>query len=251
MEPNLPFDPAQRSAEAEKAVMKGRMRLYYKFRAAPYYGGIATADAVGCSFLCAYCWNYGRNENPSRFGRFHSPDEVAVTLLGIARKRSYNLFRITGSEPVLGEESFHHLLEVIKTIFREQPGSRFILETNGLMLGLKPELSEKLQFENLLVRIALKGTDPLSFEKIAGAKRDFFPYPLLALNNLQRFRVRTWPAIMEDFFTETEIENLKDRLRETGIRAELELESLEPYPVVLENMRRRGIFPRNLKQEIS
>jgi uncharacterized Fe-S cluster-containing radical SAM superfamily protein len=227
--------------------MKGRMRLYYKFRAASYYGGIATADAVGCSFLCAYCWNYGRNENPHGFGRFCSSNEVAANLLRIASKRSYNLFRITGSEPILGGESFSHLLEVIKIIFREAPDSRFILETNGLMLGLKPELSEKLQFENLLVRIALKGTDPLSFEKITGAKRDFFPNPLLALNNLERFRVRTWPALMGDFFSETEIENLKDRLRETRVRAELELESLEPYPVVLENMRRRGIFPRNLK----
>ena len=251
MEPNLPFDPVQRSEEAEKAVMKGRMRLYHKFRAAPYYGGIATADAVGCSFLCAYCWNYGRNENPSRFGTFHSPDEVAGNLLRIARKRSYNLFRITGSEPVLGGESFAHFLEVIKIIFREEPGSRFILETNGLMLGLNPELGEKLQFENLLVRIALKGTDPLSFEKITGAKRGFFSSTLLALKNLERVKVRVWPALMEDLFTEAETKNLKDMLRESGVRAELELESLEPYPVVLENMRRRGIFPRNLRQEVS
>jgi uncharacterized Fe-S cluster-containing radical SAM superfamily protein len=248
MEPNLPFDPVQRSEEAEKVVMKGGMRLYYKFRAAPYYGGIATADAVGCSFLCAYCWNYARNENPSRFGRLHSPEEVAGNLLRIARRRSYKLFRITGSEPVLGEDSFRHLLEVIKIIFREEPRSRFVMETNGLMLGLNPELGEKLQFENLLVRIALKGTDPLSFEKITGAKKDFFSYTLLALKNLERLKVRAWPALMEDLFSEAEIKNLRDMLSESGVRAELELESLEPYPFVLENMRRRSIFPRNLKE---
>ncbi len=251
MEPNFPFDPVQRSEEAEKAVLKGRMRLYFKFRAAPYYGGIATADAVGCSFLCAYCWSYGRNENPSRFGRFHSPEEVAGNLLRISRRRSYKLFRITGSEPVLGENSFHHLLEVIKIIFRQEPRSRFVLETNGLMLGLNPELAQKLEFENLLVRIALKGTDPLSFEKITGAQHTFFSYPLLALKNLEKLKVRAWPALMEDLFTKAEIENLKNMLRESGVRAELELENLEPYPVVLENMRRRRIFPRNLEQGVS
>ncbi len=251
MDSNLPFDPVHRSEEVEKVVMQGGMRLYYKFRAAPYYGGIATADAVGCSFLCAYCWNYGRNENPSRFGKFCSPNEVAGNLLRIARKRSYNLFRITGSEPVLGLDSFRHLLEVIKIIFREEPGSRFVLETNGLMLGLKPELGEKLRFENLLVRIALKGTDPLSFERITGAKRDFFSYPLLALKNLEGIKVRAWPALMEDLFTEVEIKNLKDMLRESGVQAELELENLEPYPFVLENMKRRRILPRNLRQEDS
>ncbi len=82
----LPFDPIQRSEEAEKLVMRGDRRLYYKFRAAPYCGGIATADAVGCSFLCACCWNYGRNENPARFGKFFSPEDVADNLLKIARR---------------------------------------------------------------------------------------------------------------------------------------------------------------------
>lgn len=245
MELNLPFDPVQRSEETEKLVMKGERRLYYKFRAAPYYGGIATADAVGCSFLCAYCWNYGRNENPSRYGRFYAPQEVAENLLRISRRRFFYLFRITGSEPILGEASFNHLLKVRETIVREEPRSRFILETNGLMLGFKPELGEKLKFENLLVRIALKGTDPLLFENITGAKRDFFPYPLLGLKNLEARGARAWPALMGDLFTEADISNMKNTLREYDIKAELELESLEAYPFVLENMSRRRVFPKN------
>jgi uncharacterized Fe-S cluster-containing radical SAM superfamily protein len=244
MEPSFPFDPGARSAEAESQVMREGKRLYYKFRAAPYYGGIATADAVGCSFLCAYCWNYGRNENPSRFGSFRAPEEVAENLLRISRRRSFQLFRITGSEPVLGEDSFNHLLEVIEIIFRNQPRSRFILETNGLILGLRPGLAARLNAENLLVRIALKGTDPLSFEKISGAKREFFPYPLLALQNLESTKVRAWPALMEDLYSEAEISGLKKTLKKFGIKPDLELESLETYPFVLENMRRRGILPK-------
>ena len=51
---NFPFNALQRSEESERLVMKGQARLYHKFRGAPYYGGIATADAIGCSFLCAF-----------------------------------------------------------------------------------------------------------------------------------------------------------------------------------------------------
>jgi hypothetical protein len=49
---------------------------------------------------------------------------------------------------------------------------------------------------------------------------------------------------MEDLFSEAEITGLKRTLREKGIRAELELECLEPYPFVLENMRNRGVLRR-------
>lgn len=41
------FDPLKRAAEVESIVMQGDKRLYYRFRPAPYYGGIATGDAGG------------------------------------------------------------------------------------------------------------------------------------------------------------------------------------------------------------
>jgi len=66
---NFPFDPVERAAEFERLVMKDGKSLYYRFRAAPYYGGITTADAIGCSFICAYCWNYFRHLNPPCHGR--------------------------------------------------------------------------------------------------------------------------------------------------------------------------------------
>ena len=53
MSQDFPFDPVERAEEVERLVLKDEKRLYYRFRAAPYYGGIATADAIGCSFLCA------------------------------------------------------------------------------------------------------------------------------------------------------------------------------------------------------
>jgi uncharacterized Fe-S cluster-containing radical SAM superfamily protein len=241
MELSFPFDPIERSGESERQVMRGEKRLYYKFRAAPYYGGIATADAVGCSFLCAYCWNYSRNLNPSRFGRFYSPEEVASILQSIAKKRFFHLYRITGSEPILGEISFNHLIRVIQNLFQEKSHSIFVLETNGLILGYKKELIGELKFKNLWVRIAIKGTDSNSFEKITGAKKEFFHYPLLALKELEDRGIKAWPAAMRQLFTNDEITNLKKVLAEHKIKAELELETLEPYPFVLENLKRRNV----------
>jgi len=242
VELSFPFDPFQRSAEAESVVMKGEKRLYHKFRAAPYYGGIATADAIGCSFLCAYCWSYGRNENPARFGRLYSSEQVADNLLRIARRRFFHLFRVTGSEPILGEASFRHLLKVIELVSSEEPRSKFILETNGLMLGHRDDLAAQLKVDPVLVRVAIKGVDPTSFEKITGARGEFFPLPLKALQNLDRLGIQAWPALMADLFNETEITSLKKTLRKSGIPADLEIESLEAYPFVLENMRRRGLL---------
>jgi uncharacterized Fe-S cluster-containing radical SAM superfamily protein len=241
MSVSLPFDPIQRSAEAEGLVMRGDKRLYHKFRGAPYYGGIATADAVGCSFRCAYCWNYGRNENPARSGHDYSAEEVADRLLAISRSRNFHRFRITGSEPILGEASFGHLIKVIEIVLQASPYSRFILETNGLMLGYREDLAERLTSRNIMVRIAVKGVDPASFEKITGARREFFTYPVLAIQNLERRGLTVWPALMQDLFSEAETDKLKRTLRENGVQSELELECLEAYRFVLENLRTRGV----------
>lgn len=241
MELKFPFDPIKRAREVEKTVMKGNSRLYYRFRPAPYYGGIATADAMGCSFLCAYCWNYNRNLNPKQFGKFYSPEAVSSNLLRIADKKSINLFRITGSEPILGEVSFKHLIEVIKEIFKKKAWYKFVIETNGLVLGYRNDLIKYLKFPNLRVRIAIKGVDEKSFESITGAKKDFFLYPIKAIKELQKGHIKTWPAVMEDLFMDSEIESLRDILRKEDIKGDIELEKLESYPFVLDNMKKREV----------
>jgi len=237
----FPFNPLERSAIVESVVMRGLRRVYHRFRPAPYYGGIATADAVGCSFLCAYCWNYYRNLYPQRFKNFYTPQQVASKLLHIARRKSYRLFRISGAEPILGEGAFQHLVEVLKIIFRTAPDGVFILETNGFFLGYKVELISQLQFENLRIRICLKGTDEDSFERITGVKKDFFPYPIRALKQLEKVGIKAWPALMRDLFRPEEIDRLENLLDQYKIKADLELEALEAYPFVLENMKKRKV----------
>ncbi len=125
----LPFNPVERAKEVERIVMHDGKRKYYRFRYTRYYGGIVTADTVGCNLLCAYCWNYFKNLHPEKHGKFYSPEEVAERLLKIARSKNCNLFRISGAEPILGKASAKHVAEVIAYTDGE-----FILETNGLML---------------------------------------------------------------------------------------------------------------------
>ena len=229
----IPFDPLERAKETEAVVMQGTRRKYYRFRASGHYGGIVTADAVGCSFLCAYCWNYWRNEDPAGFGEFYAAEEVVEKLTSIARRKKIHLFRISGAEPVLGPASFDHLLQVI-------PAGRFIIETNGLVLGARPDLAVRLAGLSVAVRISIKGWDDGSFERISGAKREFFRYPLTALKTLLGAGVDAWPAVMGDLFGTEGTERIAALMEEMGIRTLIETEYLERYPGVVATMRQRG-----------
>lgn len=238
----FPFDPLRRSDEVETLVTRNGKRLYYRFRPAPYYGGIATADAVGCSFLCAYCWNYNRNLYPERFKEFYSPEQAAGRLIRIAKQKAFRLFRISGAEPVLGERTLLHLIDVLRHVYGERARSLFILETNGFFLGCETAFLEKLrEFPSLRVRVCLKGIDEESFEKITGAKKEFFQFPLNALKSMERLGIRAWPALMGGLFSSEEIDRFQGFLKEIGIRSDLELEDLEAYPFVRQNMRKRKI----------
>jgi uncharacterized Fe-S cluster-containing radical SAM superfamily protein len=241
---DLPFNPLKRAREVEASVMEGLARRYYRFRAAKYYGGIATADLVGCCFLCAYCWNYGRNLHPEGSGeRYYSPDEVAQRLLGISKRKGFNKVRLSGAEPILGEQSFEHFHRVLEAVSKANPRLDFILETNGLLFGYEPEFVSRLaKFNKLEVRVALKGWDEESFERISGAEGKFFELPLKGLKDLLDKGVNAWPAIMYETFGPEGIGRIDKKLREFDSRPEeLEIEYLEAYPFVLENLKKRSI----------
>ncbi|NVM25586.1 MAG: radical SAM protein [Desulfobacterales bacterium] len=224
--------------------MQGLARKYYRFRPARYYGGIATADLVGCPFLCAYCWNYGRNLHPEMTrDRYYSPQEVANRLLVIVKRKGFNKVRLSGAEPILGEQSFEHLYQVLNDIYKTNPGLDFILETNGLLLGSGPGFVRRLsQFERLGVRVALKGYDDKSFQDISGSERRFFALPMKGLGDMIREGINAWPAIMYEIFGPEGIGKINQELKGYEIRPEeLEIEYLEPYPSVLENLKKRSI----------
>jgi uncharacterized Fe-S cluster-containing radical SAM superfamily protein len=232
-EGNMVFDPVQRAMEMESLVMNGEKRKYYRFRYSLYYGGIVTADTVGCEFLCAYCWNYFRNLRPKRAGDFLSPEEVAERLLEISKKRKCDLFRISGAEPILGRRSAEHVRRVVELV-----NGTFILETNGLMFGFDPSLVDLFVNLNVLIRVSVKGWDEESFEKITGASGEYFRYQLKALEHLHE-KVHFWVAIVYDLFREKGLKELEKRL---PIPCRIEKEYLEMYPFVVENLRKRGIL---------
>jgi uncharacterized Fe-S cluster-containing radical SAM superfamily protein len=233
MDSSIPFDPVARARTVESVVMQDGRRKYYRFRASRHYGGVVTADAVGCDFLCAYCWNYTRNKDPVKYGSFYSPREVAQAILAIGEKRGIRLFRVSGAEPVLGQQSFHHLLEVLSA-------GNFVLETNGLVLGYYPELIDHLAGRDVIVRVSIKGWDPATFERVTGAGREYFEYPLLAVRHLEQAGIRAWPAVMGDLFGPEGIAVLSRRLARLGIRSRIEVEYLERYPFVMANLAHRG-----------
>jgi len=107
---------------------------------------------------------------------------------------------------------------------------RFIIETNGLVLGARPDLAVQLEGLNVAVRISIKGWDGLSFERVSGARQEFFRYPLIALKILLGKGVDAWPAVMGDLFGTEGTRCLAVLMEETGIRTRIENGIPGPIP---------------------
>jgi uncharacterized Fe-S cluster-containing radical SAM superfamily protein len=231
------YDPIALAEKLREIVGSGEKRKYYRFRPAPCYGGIATADCVGCCLRCLFCWSWHITVQPEKIGRFYSPEEVARNLISIARKKGFQRIRISGNEPTLHRS---HLLNVLKRVPTEL---HFILETNGILISHDPSYAKDLSwFPNLYVRVSLKGASPEDFTRLTGANPESFNLQLKALENLVEAGVACFPAVMANFSSPAERKRLKQRLK--VIRpdfADFEEEELILYPFVQENLRKGGV----------
>ena len=81
------FDPIEMAGLARNIVCRNDWRKYYRFRPAKFYGGISTADCVGCCLRCVFCWSWREVASPEEFGTFYSPEEVARRLISIAKRK--------------------------------------------------------------------------------------------------------------------------------------------------------------------
>jgi uncharacterized Fe-S cluster-containing radical SAM superfamily protein len=220
-----------------EVVGSGEKRKYYRFRPAPYYGGIATADCVGCCIKCLFCWSWHIIVQPEKVGRFYSPEEVVRNLTSIARKKGFHQVRISGNEPTLHRS---HLLRVLQLLPKE---IHFILETNGILIGHDSSYAKDLScFSNLYVRVSLKGACPEDFARLTGATPEGFDLQLKALENLVEEGIDCFPAVMVNFSIQKEIQKLRQRLK--AIRpdfADFEEEELILYPFVKENLEKTGV----------
>jgi uncharacterized Fe-S cluster-containing radical SAM superfamily protein len=231
--PKLPFDVIDRSKEIESFVMDQGMRRYYRFRWAPFYGpaGIVTGDMLGCNFLCAYCWNYARNEKPG-YDAFHSPGDVAAKLRSIAKGKSCSQYRLSGAEPFLGKASARHVAQVIESL---DGYNQFVIETNGFMLGLEPSIVDAFKdYDNIFWRVTIKGHDASTFEKVTGCQGKYYQLPLMAIDFLAAEGLNYQVAFNPDI--------VKRSALKLPPGADIEFERMRSYAGVKERMKSRGII---------
>lgn len=229
------YDPVTRHRAMEKLVVReaklGQERKYWRFRFDRWYGGIVTADAVGCGLVCKYCWvSDAVMFQPAKVGRFYGADVVAKILVKMAKKRNLKRLRVSGGEPTIGKR---HLLQLLDSL--EGQSLLFILETNGILIGDDPHYAEDLsKYGFLHVRVSLKGCDEREFALLTGAKPEGFTLQLKALQNLLEKNVSCHPAVMISFSTKESVQRLVERLKIINPRLaeELEFEELILYPKV-------------------
>jgi uncharacterized Fe-S cluster-containing radical SAM superfamily protein len=241
------YDALARHRAIESIVTRdtaqGQLRKYYRFRADRWYGGIATADVVGCGMLCKFCWvSESILERPDSSGQFIAPAVATQKLLRVAIGRRLVQMRLSGGEPTIGRS---HLLSVLTEIEAQQR-FRFILETNGILLGADPTYCTELAaFRRLHVRVSLKGSCEDEFENLTGANGKGYGQQLEALRNLRDAGVSCHPAVMSSFSTESNICQLKDRISKTDHRLvnDLEIEELIRYPRVERRLQKFHLTP--------
>ncbi len=232
------FDPIKLTIEMEKIVCRGLDRKYFRFRGARYYGGIATGDVVGCNLECVYCYVSYPRRNPRKAGKFYSWSDALKILLRIARQDRFEAVRLSGGEPTLCRK---HVLKLLENMPEEK---LFVLETNGILLGHdKKYVGEIGKYDNVIVRVSLKGCVKEEFSRITGAKPVFFNLQFKALENCLNQGVECFPALLLDVVDKSNLNLLKEKLDEIDkslwIRMDFS-EKLLLYKHVKERLRKAG-----------
>ena len=229
------YDSIVRHEAIEKLVVRdttrGQEKKYWRFRFDRWYGGIVTADAVGCGLACKYCWvSDAVMFKPTATGKFYSPDEVAKTLANMANKRGLRQVRVSGGEPTIGKR---HMLQLLDHLTDQS--LLFILETNGILIGNNSQYAEDLsRYQYLHVRVSLKGCNEEEFAMLTDAKPEGFTLQLKALKNLVQAGAKCHSTVMTSFSTKESLQSLVERLKGISSRLakELEVEELILYPKV-------------------
>ena len=239
------YDALARHEAIEKIVTRDKEeaqeKKYWRFRCDRWYGGIVTADAVGCGLICKYCWvSDAVMFKPAVIGEFYSPEQVARTLADMAKKRELAQLRVSGGEPTIGRE---HLLQLLYNL--EDRQLSFILETNGILIGHDIDYAKDLaKYPFLHARVSLKGCNEKEFTMLTDAKPEGFKLQLKALENLVKAGIECHPAVMTSFSQENSLKQLIQRLGSIDQKLcdNLETEELILYPSV-----KRKILKHSLK----
>lgn len=242
--PQVTYDAVERHKAIEKLVTRqgseGLERKYYRFRPARWYGGIVTADCVGCGLLCRFCWVRDPVMlNPAETGRFYAPRQVADNLVAIAKKCGFKQLRISGGEPTVGKAHLLQLLDLLRG-----KGFSFVLETNGLPIAYDESYSSDLSgYDFIHARVSLKGCNEEEFSSVTGAKPEGFALQLRSLEKLAEAGVSCHPSVMVSFSSRKSLQTLVQRLRtmSSELAEKVEIEELILYSHVVKRLQTCGL----------
>jgi uncharacterized Fe-S cluster-containing radical SAM superfamily protein len=228
------YDPIELSNNIERLVCKSYKKKYYRFRPTRFYGGIATADTVGCNLRCKFCWSTNSVWKSKTTGEFYSAEAVADKLLNIAESKGFHQVRISGGEPTIGKK---HLFRLLDNIY---PNLIFILETNGILLGLdNTYITDLSKFKNLHVRVCIKGVDSKEFSFITGAKKGF-EYQMKSIEYLNDSKINFNIALVSIIGNR---QDLYYKLKEMGLgNIMVEEEEIKLYPNVRNRLEKEGLL---------
>lgn len=228
------YNPIELSKSVEKIVIKNNHKKYYRFRSARFYGGIATADTVGCNLRCKFCWSGDSVWKAKNIGEFHSAIDVAESLLDIAEAKGFYQIRISGGEPTIGRK---HLIEVLENIHQDL---LFILETNGILLGADNTYVEELsKYKNLHIRVCLKGIDLNEYSILTGAESGY-NYQIKSLEFLRDSNTNFNIALVS---IKKDRHRFYEKLKQMGLeKIMLEEEKIILYPQVKNRLRNEGLI---------
>jgi uncharacterized Fe-S cluster-containing radical SAM superfamily protein len=176
---------------------------------------------------------------PAEAGKFYAPNDIACSLLSLARKRGLEQLRVSGGEPTIGKA---HLLQLLDRLNGE--GCRFILETNGIPIAYDENYAEELsRYDFVHARVSLKGCNEEEFSMLIGAKAEGFEQQLKALEKLVEADVDCHPSIMASFSRRKNLDALIKRLESISpqLVKEVEIEELILYPHVVSRIQRYGL----------
>jgi len=228
-----------------KVVNNIEFRRYFRFRSGKWYGGIASADVIGCNLKCKFCWAWYFRDRYD-LGILLSPQRAMQKLDELARRYGYSMVRLTGGEPTLTPD---HLLFLIK--LSNEYGYTFILETNGILIGYDELLAKRIaNFDNVVVRVSFKGVRKEEFRKLTGACSSAFEYQFRALENLLNYGLTPSKelivAVMVSFSEDRDIANFILKLSSISkeLVSSIDWELVIMYPHVRRILRMYGLKPK-------
>ena len=242
------YDPVKLAAATEQVVVDGNRRKYVRLaRPLRFYGGTTSATEVGCNLRCKFCFSDKPVRKPASTGKFYTPQEVFDALDASAKKYGHKLISASASEGTLGRQHLFELLELV-----DRSDYVYVLETNGITLGADPDFARDLRrFNNLHVRVSIKGTNPEEYASLTGAIPESYALPYKGLKHLIDAGVSCNACLSASFSTDDGIEAAKERLYAVhpGLLKSLEIEHITLFPKVAKRLSEAGLIPKTVRHK--